>query len=51
MDKIRADEKAVYEKNKPKMEQGVKLALKILNDYYAKALLTVQAAAPSACLS
>jgi len=40
MDKIRADEKAVYEKNKPEMEQGlkgVKLALKILNDYYAKA--------------
>merc|ERR1712032_1096822 len=39
-DKIRADEKAVYEKNKPEMEQGlkgVKLALKILNDYYAKA--------------
>ena len=30
--------------------QGVKLALKILNDYYAKALLTVQAAASSACL-
>merc|ERR1719444_297711 len=40
MNKIRADEKAVYEKNKPEMEQGlkgVKLALKILNDYYAKA--------------
>merc|ERR1719506_1010132 len=40
MDKIRADEKATYEKNKPEMEQGlkgVKLALKILNDYYAKA--------------
>jgi len=40
MDKIRADEKAVYEKNKPEMEQGlkgIKLALKILNDYYAKA--------------
>ena len=53
MDKIRADEKAVYEKNKPEMEQGlkgVKLALKILNDYYAKALLTVQAVASSACL-
>ena len=32
MDKIRADENAVYEKNKPEMEQGlkgVKLALKI----------------------
>merc|ERR1712232_888006 len=40
MDKIRADEKAVYEKNRPEMEQGlkgVKLALKILNDYYAQA--------------
>ncbi len=35
MDKIRADEKAVYEKNKPEMEpglKGVKLALKVLND-------------------
>ena len=30
--------------------QGVKLALEILNDYYAKALLTVQAVASSACL-
>jgi len=40
MDKIRGDEKATYESNKPEMEQGlkgVKLALKILNDYYAKA--------------
>jgi hypothetical protein len=40
MDKIRADEKAVYEKNRPEMEQGlkgVKLALKILNEYYANA--------------
>merc|ERR1719506_1422174 len=40
MDKIRADEKETYEKNKPELEQGlkgVKLALKILNDYYAKA--------------
>merc|ERR1719460_2123786 len=40
MDQIRADEKATYEKNKPELEQGlkgVKLALKILNDYYAKA--------------
>merc|ERR1719197_671739 len=40
MDKIRADEKATYDANKPEMEQGlkgVKLALKILNDYYAKA--------------
>jgi len=40
MDKIRAEEKATYDKNKPEMDaglKGVKLALKILNDYYAKA--------------
>jgi len=40
MDKIRAEEKATYEANKPQMEQGikgVKLALKILTEYYAKA--------------
>lgn len=40
MDKIRTDEKTAFEKNHPEMEQGlkgVKLALKILNDYYAKA--------------
>merc|ERR1740130_1590083 len=40
MDKIRADEKTSYDKNKPEMDaglNGVKLALKILNDYYAKA--------------
>jgi chromosome segregation ATPase len=40
MDKVREEEKALYEKNKPELEQGlkgVKLALKILNDYYAKA--------------
>merc|ERR1712194_123974 len=40
MNKIRAEEKATYEKNKPEMDaglKGVKLALKILNDYYAKA--------------
>jgi len=40
MDKIRADEKSAYDKNKPEMDaglNGVKLALKILNDYYAKA--------------
>merc|ERR1719162_821938 len=39
MDKIRADEKTSYDKNKPEMDaglNGVKLALKILNDYYAK---------------
>jgi len=40
MDKIRSEEKALYEKNRPELEQGlkgIKLALKILNDYYAKA--------------
>merc|ERR1719482_2213136 len=40
MDKVREEEKAIYKKNKPELEQGlkgVKLALKILNDYYAKA--------------
>jgi len=39
MDTIRADEKSAYDKNKPEMDaglNGVKLALKILNDYYAK---------------
>jgi len=38
MDNLRAEEKAVYEKNKPEIEQGiegVKLALKIIRDYYA----------------
>ena len=40
MTKIRSDEKTTFDKNKPEMEQGlqgVKLALKILSDYYAKA--------------
>merc|ERR1719281_508123 len=39
MDKLRAEEKTLYEKNRPDMEaglEGVKLALKILRDYYAK---------------
>merc|ERR1719379_28944 len=39
MDKLREEEKAAYEKNRPEMEQGlegVKLALKILREYYAK---------------
>jgi len=39
MDKLRAEEKAVYTKNKPVLEQGldgVKTALKILRDYYAQ---------------
>jgi chromosome segregation ATPase len=38
MDKIRGDEKALYDKNRPELEkglEGVKLALKILRDYYA----------------
>merc|ERR1740121_1561088 len=39
MDKIRAEEKAVYDKSRPEMEkglEGVKLALKILSEYYSK---------------
>jgi len=39
MDKIRAEEKALYETNKAELEQGlegVKLALKVLKEYYAK---------------
>merc|ERR1719191_1754040 len=39
MDKVRAEEKALYDKNKPEMEkglEGVKLALKVLREYYAK---------------
>jgi len=39
MDKIRAEEKALYTKNRAEMEQGlegVKLALKILSEYYSK---------------
>merc|ERR1719274_310384 len=39
MDKIRAEEKAAFDKNKPEMEQGlegIKLALKVLREYYAK---------------
>jgi hypothetical protein len=39
MDKLRAEEKAAYDKNSAEMEKGikgVKLALKVLNDYYAK---------------
>jgi len=40
MDKIRAEEKAAWEKNSAEMEKGlngVKLALKVLNEYYSKA--------------
>merc|ERR1719240_2434402 len=39
MDKIRAEEKAAFEKNSAEMEKGLKgiqLALNVLNDYYAK---------------
>merc|ERR1719356_310532 len=39
-DKVRAEEKAAYEKNSAEMEQGikgVKMALKVLKEYYAKA--------------
>merc|ERR1719183_1020095 len=39
-DKLRAEEKAAYDKNSAEMKQGikgVKLALKVLKDYYAKA--------------
>merc|ERR1719326_622930 len=38
--RIRGEEKAAFDKNHPEMEQGlkgIKIALKILNDYYAKA--------------
>merc|ERR1719240_2385016 len=38
MDKLRSEEKAAYEANRPELEagvEGVKLALKILRDYYA----------------
>merc|ERR1719453_2943722 len=40
MDKLRAEEKAVFDKNSAELEKGlkgVKLALKVLNEYYAKA--------------
>lgn len=39
MDTLRKEEKDTYEKNKPEMEQGIegiKLALKVLKEYYAK---------------
>merc|ERR1719238_1190220 len=38
-DKLRTEEKATYEKNSAEMKkgvEGVKLALKVLNEYYAK---------------
>merc|ERR1719324_2355147 len=40
MDKIRSEEKAAFEVNSAEMKkgvEGVQLALKVLNDYYAKA--------------
>jgi len=40
MDKLRREEKAAFLQNKADMEQGlegIKLALRVLNDYYAKA--------------
>jgi chromosome segregation ATPase len=40
MDKIRAEEKAAYEANSAEMEKGlngIKMTLKVLNEYYAKA--------------
>merc|ERR1719486_1131409 len=39
MDKLRSEEKAAYDANSAEMEkgiEGVKLALKVLNDYYSK---------------
>merc|ERR1719198_879165 len=38
MDKLRAEEKALYETNKPEMElgvEGIQKALQVLRDYYA----------------
>merc|ERR1719478_1652743 len=40
MDKLRAEEKAAFDKNSAEMKKGIKgvqLALKVLNEYYAKA--------------
>merc|ERR1712039_351908 len=40
MDKLRREENAAFVKNKADMEQGlegIKIALRVLNDYYAKA--------------
>merc|ERR1719240_343273 len=39
MDKLRQEEKTAYEANRPELErgvEGVKMALKVLRDYYAK---------------
>merc|ERR1719420_1427768 len=40
MDKLRAEQKAAYDEDSAEMKKGIKgvqLALKVLNDYYAKA--------------
>merc|ERR1719155_331966 len=40
MDKLRAEEKSAFDKNSAEMKKGIKgvqLALKVLNEYYAKA--------------
>merc|ERR1719498_450312 len=50
MDKVRTDEKALFEKNSAEMEKGikgVKLALKVLRDYYAKGDATAASGAGS----
>jgi len=50
MDSLRAEQKSVYEFNKEETEQGlegVKLALKVLRDYYAKAEKSSQGGASS----
>merc|ERR1719158_2193840 len=39
MDKLRMEEKGIYDKNKPELEKGLKgirMALKVLRDYYAQ---------------
>lgn len=39
MDKLREQEKGIYDRNRPEMEkglEGVKMALKVLRDYYSK---------------
>merc|ERR1719272_1852901 len=39
MDKLRMEEKGIYDKNKPELEKGlkgIKMALKVLRDYYAQ---------------
>ncbi|CAK0817421.1 unnamed protein product [Prorocentrum cordatum] len=53
MDKIRGEEKALYTKNRAEMEQGlegIKLALKILGEYYAKDKAHVAAEGASASI-